>query len=146
MTSTGILIVAISLGVNNTGLNQPNSNPILSESLKNPVGDISGYYSCKGRDVNGKSYKGLAMIIKKNDIYVVQWTIGIGSSFVGIGIRNGDTLAISWAMNRDDKGIVRGVNLYKIYPGPRLAGYWATLPGPGVRQEETLTFIKSLEK
>ncbi len=45
-----------------------------------------------------------------------------------------------------DKGLVRGVNLYRIEPGPRLVGRWATLPGPGYMQNESLTFLKDLEE
>ena len=44
--------------------------------------------------------------------------------------------------------IVRGINLYRVESttnGPRLVGRWASLPGPGVQQNETLTFLKKLE-
>jgi hypothetical protein len=36
--------------------------------------------------------------------------------------------------------------MYKIDPGPRLTGRWATIPGPGVIQSETLTFLKHLDE
>ena len=51
---------------------------------------------------------------------------------------------MSWAIP-NERGMVRGVNLYRIEAGPRLVGRWATVPGPGVMQSETLTFLKGLE-
>jgi hypothetical protein len=108
--------------------------------------DITGYYTCKGQEVGGKSYSGIAVISKKNDIYLVQWVVGPGSTFLGVGIRQGNTLAASWAMPAEKAGLIRGINLYKIETGPRLVGQWATLPGPGVYQTETLTFLKPLER
>ena len=44
-----------------------------------------------------------------------------------------------------ERGTIRGINLYKIEAGPRLVGRWATLPGPGYLQNETLTFLKAAE-
>src|SRR5437870_2506795 len=97
------------------------------------VGDISGYYTCKGMEVGGKSYSGVAVISRKGDVYVVQWVVGSGSTFTGIGIRQGNTFAASWAIP-GERGVVRGVNVYRVETasgGPRLSGRWASLPGPG---------------
>ena len=83
---------------------------------------------------------------KKNDVYVIQWVIGT-SNFSGIAIRQGDNLAASWAISTE-KGIIRGANLYRVESssaGPRMVGRWASIPGPGVQQNETLTFLKKLE-
>lgn len=107
--------------------------------------EISGYYTCKGQEAGGKSYSGVAVITKKADVYIVQWVIGSGSTFSGIGIRQGNTLAVSWALP-NERGMIRGVNMYRIEAGPRLTGRWATVPGPGVLQSETLTFLKGLEE
>jgi hypothetical protein len=111
----------------------------------NDVADITGYYTCKGQEAAGKSYTGIAAITKKSDIYLVQWMVGSGSGFSGIGIRQGNNLAVSWSL-QSERGTVRGVNLYRIETGPRLVGRWATLPGPGVMQTETLTFLKAMEE
>jgi hypothetical protein len=105
--------------------------------------DISGYYSCKGVEAGGKAYSGVAVIAKKSDIYLIQWMVGGGSTFSGVAIRQGDTFAASWAMPAE-RGIIRGINLYKIESG-RLVGRWASAPGPGVVQSETLTFLKKLD-
>jgi len=114
-------------------------------TLAPDVAEISGYYVCKGQEAAGKNYTGVAVITKKADIYIVQWMVGTGSGFSGIGIRQGNTLAVSWTL-QNANGMVRGVNLYRIDSGPRLTGRWATLPGPGVMQSETLTFLKGLDE
>jgi hypothetical protein len=105
--------------------------------------DIAGYYTCRGKEASGKQYTGIAVITKANEIYIVQWTIGVGSTFMGVGIRQGNTLAVSWAQGTE-KGILRGINLYRIEKGPMLTGRWATLPGDGTLKTETLTFLKRL--
>lgn len=115
--------------------------------LETEVGDISGYYTCKGMEVGGKSYSGVATIARKGDVYVVQWVIGSGSTFTGIGIRQGNTFSASWALP-GERGIIRGVNVYRVETasgGPRLSGRWASLPGPGALQSETLTFLKQMD-
>ena len=109
------------------------------------VAEITGYYICKGQEAAGKTYSGVAVITKKGDVYLVQWMVGSGSGFSGIGLRQGNSLAVSWTL-QSERGMVRGVNLYRIETGPRLTGRWATLPGPGVLQSETLTFLKSIEE
>jgi hypothetical protein len=108
------------------------------------VGDISGYYVCEGTEGPNKKYKGIAVITKKEDIYVIQWVIG-PLNFYGVGIRQDNTLAASWAITGDKGGVVRGVNLYQIEPGPRLSGRWAALPSDGTIRTETLKFLKKLE-
>ena len=109
------------------------------------VADISGYYTCRGLESGGKTYSGVAVISKKADVYLVQWMVGGGSTFTGIGIRQGNGFSASWAI-AGERGLVRGINTYKIEPGPRLVGRWATLPGGGVLQNETLTFLKNIEE
>ncbi len=116
--------------------------------LETEVGDISGYYTCKGMEVGGKTYNGVCTISRKGDVYVVQWIIGSGSNFTGIGIRQGNTFAASWAIP-GERGIVRGVNVYRVETasaGPRLTGRWASMPGPGALQSETLTFLKQMDE
>ena len=73
--------------------------------------------------------------------------VGGGSNFSGIAIRQGNSFAASWSL-ATERGIVKGVNLYRIESAsgaPRLVGRWASVPGPGIQQHETLTFLKKLE-
>lgn len=122
--------------------------PKIQPMLVDEKVDLSGYYTCKGQEAAGKVYTGVVMIEKKNEVYVLQWIVGGGSSFTGIGIRQGNSLAASWAIPNQAGAIVRGVNLYRVEAtanGPRLVGRWASMPGPGVQQTETLNFLKKLE-
>ena len=68
---------------------------------------------------------------------------------VGIAMGTGADVAMESAgltlLKGDLRGVVRGVNLYKIEPGPRLIGRWASMPGPGRLQDEILTYLKPLD-
>jgi hypothetical protein len=111
------------------------------------VADISGYYTCKGQEAGGKSYSGVCVLTKKGDVYLISWVVGGGSNFSGIAIRQGSQFAASWSLPTE-RGIVKGVNLYRIEAGsngPRLVGRWASVPGPGIQQQEVLTFLKKLD-
>ncbi len=146
------LLVSILLAAPSSPENPEKKGDIAPKSPKVKAGpvdeivDIDGYYTCKGKEAGGKAYSGVCVIAKKNDVYLVSWMIGAGSSFTGIGVRNEKTLAVSWSMTTDRGGLVRGVNLYTIQSGGRLVGRWATLPGPGIAQQETLTFLKGLDE
>jgi hypothetical protein len=145
MVSQLLVLVASFVALNNGGNPQgPLAKADVSKGVPQQVGDISGYYTCKGVEASGKPYSGVAVVVKKNDVYLVQWMVGGGSTFSGVAIRQGDTFAASWAMP-SDRGIIRGVNLYRIESGPRLVGRWASSPGPGLVQNETLTFLKKLD-
>jgi len=110
------------------------------------VGDLSGYYVCDGQEGPDKSYKGIAVINKKGDIYLIQWVVGAGLNFTGVGIRSDNTLAAGWAMPVGDKGsLMRGVNIYRIEAGPKLIGRWAAVPSDGTMRSETLTFLKKID-
>jgi hypothetical protein len=128
-------------------------NPQLGKAAPNlrqvpqEIADVSGYYTCKGQEASGKTYTGVVVLTKKNDVYLISWVVGGGANFSGIAIRQGDNLAASWALPTE-RGITRGVNLYRIEStsnGPRLSGRWSSVPGPGVQQTETLTFLKKLD-
>jgi hypothetical protein len=144
-----LLLAVAALGVlalSQFGRSQTDAPNAGASQEKKPVADIDidGYYSCKGLD-NLKNYSGIAVITKKEEVYVVQWMVAMGGGFYGVGIRQGNTLAVSWALPGDSKGVVRGINVYQIEKGPRLVGEWATLPGRGTVNRETLTFLKKLE-
>ncbi len=80
------------------------------------MADISGYYTCKGQEAGGKSYSGICVLTKKSDVYLVSWVVGGGSNFSGIAIRQGNSFAASWSLTTE-RGIVKGVNLYRIESG-----------------------------
>ena len=94
------------------------------------------------------SLQDVVWVLETNLDDVPGEVIGSGSNFTGIGIRQGNTFAASWALP-GERGLVRGVNVYRVEPasgGPRLTGRWASMPGPGALQSETLTFLKHMEE
>lgn len=105
-----------------------------------PAADIAGIYEVHGVEAPEKTYRGIAEIVRQGEVYVVSWLID-GQSVIGVGIRDGNRLAVSWATPRDG-GIIRGVNVYTI-TGKRLDGRWTTFPGNGRLKTERLTFLKS---
>lgn len=106
------------------------------------IGDLDGFYSFKSKAASGTVQTGVAVVKKINDAYVVSWNT-TGNVIVGIGSRQGDWLSVGWAME-GEKGIVRGVSVYKVGPGPKLEGKYTTAPGNGRFLEDVLTFIKPL--
>lgn len=139
-----LVLVAIGLcfGVALTALAQDNRL-----KLEPQAGDLAGYYTCKGVEQHGpavKEYAGIVAIERKGEVYLVQWLAG-GSALAGIGIRQGEYFAVSWAQS-GPMGSMKGVNLYRVEKGPRLVGRWASLPGPGTLQSETLTFLKEIDQ
>jgi hypothetical protein len=141
---TNTLLVLATLGGGFTPVRTV-SHTVQRQSLEQEVGDLSGYYHCKGVEIGGKNYSGVVVITKRNELYLVQWMVGSGSTFTGVGVRQGSTLSCSWALPAE-KGLIRGVNVYRVESGPRLVGRWASLPGPSVLQSETLTFMRALEE
>lgn len=142
IVAAALCLPAASLSDSNSAIQQAKAQKVTPDP---EIGDLTGYYTCKGQETGGKTYSGVVVINKKNEIYVIQWNCA-GSSFLGIGIRQGNVLAASWTIPGDGKGVVRGVNMYKIEPGPRLVGRWASLPGNGYLQSERLTFLKKLDE
>jgi hypothetical protein len=95
--------------------------------------EIGGSYTCKGVNPDGQEYRGKVRITKQGDVYHLEWTIG-QESHSGVGIREENTLAVSWATQGGPSGIV----VYRIGKDKRLVGKWAVQGGKDV-YSETLT-------
>ena len=93
--------------------------------------DLSGTYQCEGSNPDGRPYRGIVEITKTDKTYRVVWRMQSGS--VGIGIVQGDALAVSYVTG----GSV-GIVLYRIERGGRLVGEW-TLFGADKLFPEILT-------
>lgn len=142
-----ILVIAPILFAPSPDLTKKKSKQLdAKKMLKARLGldDLSGYYTCIGKEPTGKPYTGITVLSRQKDVYIVSWTVGLDNHYVGIGRRKGDSLVVGWA-SKSKTGIMRGVNWYKINPGPKLVGEWTSLPGPGVMMPETLTFLKKLD-
>jgi hypothetical protein len=98
---------------------------------------LVGTYDCQGVEPDGTPYHGIVQIIPNQGTYDVIWIFGTGEQYSGLGVVNGDVLAVSYFTNRP------GVVAYKIETGdkgPRLQGQW-TVVGAGKVFQETLTRV-----
>jgi len=82
--------------------------------------DIEGTYNCVGDLGSDKTYRGTTTITKKNDVYLIRWTIA-KDTHEGTGIRIGDTLSVAWKNSQGDSGVV----VYVIREKGKLEGKWA---------------------
>jgi hypothetical protein len=98
---------------------------------------LVGTYTCEGVEPDGTPYQGIVQIYPNAGSYDVIWLFASGQEYHGLGVVNGDVLAVSYFTNRP------GVVAYKIENGekePRLQGQW-TVVGAGAVFAETLTRV-----
>ena len=98
---------------------------------------LVGTYDCQGVEPDGTPYRGVVQIVPNEGTYDVIWIFASGQQYSGLGVVNGDVLAVSYFTNRP------GVVAYKIHSGdngPRLQGQW-TVVGAGKVFRETLTRV-----
>lgn len=104
--------------------------------------DIAGFYRAEGKGAYGKTYEGDVWITKKKDAYKIDWHLKTGDNYTGVGVRQGDCLAVAYQASPGNCG----VGLYHITSkstliGPviTLTGRWATEDGKGDVKTEVLT-------
>ncbi len=107
---------------------------------------LEGMYSVSGVNSDGNEYHGIVHIEPHGNSFVVTWMspegpgekpteILLRPDAVGIGIVNGDMLAVSYYGDR-----MSGIVLYRIEEeGHRLAGKWTLAGDDGMLHTETLT-------
>ena len=100
-----------------------------------PAAGLPGVYDCQGTGADGKPYRGAVIIQPDGNRFVLQWYVGTQLSAIGLGLRDGNMLAVSFF--GPDAG---GVILYKI-DGTRLVGQWSAPVTDGKVFEETLTRV-----
>jgi hypothetical protein len=93
--------------------------------------DIAGTYFCEGTNSDGSAYHGVVTIARRADAYYLRWELQPAVSAFGVGLREGDTLGVSYY------GPNTGIIVYRI-EGERLIGRW-TVPGANDLASETLT-------
>lgn len=93
--------------------------------------DITGTYSIEG-GAEGSTYSGELFIEENGDVYEVYWELGSGEIYAGLGILQGNYLAVAYT---DETFTAFGVVLY-VVKGNNLSGFWAA-PGN--------TYIKGYE-
>jgi hypothetical protein len=99
--------------------------------------DIPGVYECQGTGADGRPYRGAVIIEPDGSRFVVRWIIASELTAVGVGIREGNMLAVSF-FGPDSGGVV----LYRI-DGQQLVGHWSAPLAAGQVFEETLTRVAS---
>ena len=96
---------------------------------------LAGTYDCQGVEPDGTPYHGVVQIVPNRGSYDVVWTFGTGQQYAGLGVVNGNVLAVSYFTNRP--GVV-AYTIEQTDKGPRLQGQW-TVVGAGQVFKETLT-------
>jgi hypothetical protein len=112
-----------------------NAAPLAVPTPADPAAPLVGTYECQGVEPDGTPYQGIVRIIPNHGAYDVVWNFSSGQQYSGLGVVNGDVLAVSYFTNRP------GVVAYKIETsdkGPRLSGQWTVVGATNVFQE-TLT-------
>ena len=102
--------------------------------------DPSGAYRCDGISPDGKSYRAAVHIARNGETYIVQWLTPKGVVNVGVGVMNGNTLAVGYV------GTTAGVVVYKLNSNKELSGEWTDMDASGHVYKETLTRLADGEK
>src|SRR5690349_15639923 len=58
--------------------------------------DVAGSYKCEGDNGYGGKYTGKVTIVQKGDTYRVVWNLGSNGAYFGLGVLQGDVLAVSY--------------------------------------------------
>jgi hypothetical protein len=84
---------------------------------------------------DGREYRGAVIIEPDGNRFVLQWYVASQLTAIGLGIREGNMLAVSF-FGADAGGVV----LYRI-DGARLVGQWSAPVANGQVYGETLTRV-----
>jgi hypothetical protein len=95
--------------------------------------ELAGVYACNGKNPDGSSYDTVVEIVKQDGAFVLRWFDQSELVAVGLGIRKGDVLAVSYFSE------LPGVAAYHIEDGSRLVGEWTVAGAGGELFSETLT-------
>jgi hypothetical protein len=82
--------------------------------------NIAGKYAIVGTNPNGTIYRGALEVIEHGDVYQFRWNAG--NQYDGVGVVNGDVVAVSFANGPDGTGC--GVVDYNIESDGSLIGRW----------------------
>ena len=85
-----------------------------------PPADIAGKYNVAGSNPDGGAYKGTLEVISHGDVYQFRWNAG--TQYDGVGVANGNVVAVAFANGANGKGC--GVVDYEIAGDGALDGKW----------------------
>jgi len=97
--------------------------------------DLSGVYACKGQNPDGSPYAAIVEIVKRQDTYVVRWTMPQDVQVTGVGIQSGGVLAVSYV------GGGPAIVVYSVGEDGRLDGTWTLAGARGAVFSEILTRV-----
>lgn len=108
--------------------------------VQSPSLDPSGAYRCDGVSPDGQQYRAAVHIERTGDTFIVQWLTPRGVVSIGVGVLDGNTLAVGYV------GTTAGVVVYKLNEKQQLTGEWTDLEAKGQVYKETLTKLADGEK
>ncbi|HEV8587713.1 MAG TPA: hypothetical protein VGQ72_02470 [Pyrinomonadaceae bacterium] len=82
--------------------------------------NIAGKYNIVGTNPNGTAYRGELQVIEHGDVYQFRWNAG--NQYDGVGVVNGNVVAVSFAGGPNGTGC--GVVDYNIQSDGSLIGRW----------------------
>jgi serine/threonine protein kinase len=96
--------------------------------------DITGQFNCEGTNPDGQTYRGTVEIAKKGDAYYLKWTFKSGATHQGVGLLEGNVLAVSYY-----DATTGVVVVYRVEKDGKLVGRWSVAEGNDMVYTETLT-------
>ena len=117
------ILIMIGLGCSQSDNKTSNTSNTTSSSSSNDgksnsntstskdSGDVAGSYSVTGKNAAGQAYTGDMTIKKQDSVYQFSWKVG-GSNYDGVGVRDGDLIAVGYGAGDNGKGC--GAAIYKI--------------------------------
>jgi hypothetical protein len=97
--------------------------------------DISGNYDIAGTNEDGAAYEGQLQVLKHGSVYQFRWIAG--NQYDGVGVINGNTVAVAYTDGADGTGC--GVVSYRTLANGTLDGVWGMW---GVNQSGTERAIR----
>src|SRR6267142_5669489 len=122
-----VIFVACVMGCSKSATDAPKAgatrnanNGSANQTASNTTADIAGNYDLVGTNPSGSPYKGALEVIKRGDVYQFRWNAG--KQYDGIGVPNGNVVAVAFTGGSDGKGC--GVVTYKVIANGALDGKW----------------------
>ncbi|MEO7969850.1 MAG: hypothetical protein ABI698_01020 [bacterium] len=98
--------------------------------------DISGNYDIAGTNEDGAAYQGKLQVLKHGSVYQFRWLAG--NQYDGVGIINGNTVAVAYTDGANGTGC--GVVSYRTLANGTLDGVWGLW---GVDRSGTETAVRA---
>jgi len=127
--STGLLVIALltliglacskpdasnsnsSANTSSNSSTTDNKNTSSSNTTGSTTDDLTGKYGIAGKNLKGQAYTGELAIRKQDEVYQFSWNVG-GSSYDGVGVREGELVVVGYGAGDNGKGC--GAAIYKV--------------------------------